>query len=133
MTISNVLRPTINRKPKNGRVIKRRDFKMTNRLAGIRLRSGLEFQRVVVSALTNAEQLVPLWLPHGRRKRNEWVVRNPTRSDRRPGSFKVNLRTGQWADFATGDAGGDLISLRAYLDGVRQSDAARRIARELAL
>jgi hypothetical protein len=62
---------------------------------------------------------------------NEWVARNPTRNDHRLGSFKVNLRSGRWADFATGDCGGDLISLRAYLDGVRQSEAARRIAREL--
>ena len=33
--------------------------------------------------------------------------------------------------FATGDAGRDLISLRAYLDAVRQGDAARLIAKEL--
>jgi len=59
------------------------------------------------------------------------VARNPRRNDRRPGSFKVNLRSGRWADFATGDAGGDLISLRAYLDGIRQGEAARRITREI--
>jgi hypothetical protein len=53
------------------------------------------------------------------------------RADRHLGSFKINLRTGRWADFATGDAGGDLISLRAYLDGIRQGEAARRIAREI--
>jgi len=62
---------------------------------------------------------------------SEWVARNPTRADRHPGSFKVNLRSGRWADFATGDAGGDLISLRAYLDGIRQGEAARRITREI--
>ena len=42
---------------------------------------------------------------------------NPTRPDRRAGSFKVNLRTGRWADFATGDKGGDAVSLAAYLSG----------------
>jgi hypothetical protein len=62
---------------------------------------------------------------------SEWVARNPMRADRHLGSFKINLRTGRWADFATGDAGGDLISLRAYLDGIRQGEAARRIAREI--
>jgi hypothetical protein len=81
--------------------------------------------------LVRANELVSRWLPHGRRVGNEWVARNPTRVDRRPGSFKVNLRSGRWADFATGDAGGDLISLRAYLDGIRQGEAARRIAREI--
>jgi len=81
--------------------------------------------------LVRANELVSRWLPHGRRVGNEWVARNPTRVDRRPGSFKVNLRSGRWADFATGDAGGDLISPRAYLDGIRQGEAARRIAREI--
>ena len=44
---------------------------------------------------------------------HEYVARNPTRADRRPGSFKINLRTGRWADFATGDKGGDPVSLAA--------------------
>jgi hypothetical protein len=84
-------------------------------------------------SLALADQLVCGWLPQGRRVGNEWVARNPTRADRHPGSFKVNLRNGCWADFATGDAGGDLISLRAYLDGIRHGEAARRIASELGL
>ena len=93
--------------------------------------SRLKFNRVASATLALAVQLVPRWLPHGRRVGSEWVARNPTRADRHPGSFKVNLRSGRWADFATGDAGGDLISLRAYLDGIRQSEAARRVAQEI--
>jgi hypothetical protein len=90
---------------------------------------GLDFRQIRETARVLAGQLVPVWLPHGYRMGSEWVACNPTRTDRRPGSFKVNLRTGRWADFATGEGGGDLISLRAYLDGVRQGEAARRIAR----
>ena len=63
----------------------------------------------------------------------EWVARNPTRADRHAGSFSVNLVTGRWADFATGDRGRDPISLRAYLDGSSQLAAARRLAEELGL
>jgi hypothetical protein len=59
------------------------------------------------------------------------VALNPRRADCRLGSFKVNLNTGRWADFATGDRGGDLISLLAYLQGVSQTEAARLLAREL--
>jgi len=40
-------------------------------------------------------------------------------------------RAGAWADFATGDKGGDIVSLLAYLQGVSQSEAARRLRREL--
>jgi hypothetical protein len=92
---------------------------------------GSKIPQIGASALALASQLVPRWLPQGRRMGSEWVARNPTRTDRNPGSFKVNLRSGRWADFATGDCGGDLISLRAYLDGIRQGEAARRIAREI--
>jgi hypothetical protein len=59
------------------------------------------------------------------------VALNPRRQDSHPGSFKVNLRTGRWADFATGDKGGDVISLLAYLKGISQSEAARHLACEL--
>jgi hypothetical protein len=76
---------------------------------------------------------VQRWLPDGRRSGQEWVARNPTRADRHPGSFKVNLVTGRWADFATGHVGGDAISLAAYLFGLSQVDAARRIATMLSI
>jgi hypothetical protein len=57
--------------------------------------------------------LLKTWLPDGVRRGSEWVARNPRRSDRHPGSFSINLPTGRWADFATGDVGGDPISLAA--------------------
>lgn len=66
---------------------------------------------------------VSTWLPGGRKEANEYLVENPTRDDHKKGSFRVNLRTGQWADFATGDKGGDLISLYAYLKGVKMGEA----------
>jgi hypothetical protein len=53
---------------------------------------------------------------------------NPTRGDRRRGSFRINLKTGAWADFASSDKGGDLISLGAYLHGISQGESATRIA-----
>ena len=43
----------------------------------------------------------------------------PNASRRTPGSFKVNLDTGRWADFATGDKGGDLVALYAYFKDSR--------------
>jgi hypothetical protein len=43
------------------------------------------------------------------------------------------LKTGQWADFATGDKGGDVISLAAYLHGLTQSAAAGKISEMIGL
>lgn len=40
----------------------------------------------------------------------------------------MNLATGRWADFATGDRGGDPVSLVAFLFDLSQGEAARRLA-----
>lgn len=91
----------------------------------------IDFLAVNRAALASLPQLVRQWLPDGRRDGNEWVARNPLRADRRPGSFKINLLTGKWADFATGDRGSDVVSLVAYLKGTRQSEAAIFLAEGL--
>ncbi len=88
----------------------------------------IDFTRVATVALGQVDAIVRRWLPDGKGEGPEWVARNPRRPDRRRGSFKVNLRTGKWGDFATGDCGGDLVSLAAYLFDLDQRDAAIRIA-----
>jgi len=91
----------------------------------------VDFERVKSVALQNAEGVVRGLLPDGRREGSEWVARNPSRADRRPGSFKVNLSSGKWGDFATGDRGGDLVSLAAFVAGVPQREACIRLAESL--
>jgi hypothetical protein len=91
----------------------------------------IDFRRLATAALPHLHHLLPRWLPNGRRDGAEWVALNPTRNDSRPGSFKINMRTGRWADFATGDKGGDAISLLAYLHGLSPSQAAHVLIREL--
>jgi hypothetical protein len=91
-------------------------------------RDHANFSATKQAAMACLPKLVEKWLPHGKRRGHEWVATNPTRSDRRPGSFSVNLKTGMWADFATGDRGGDPISLAAYLFSMSQGEAARMIA-----
>jgi hypothetical protein len=93
----------------------------------------IDFDGISAAALRCSEPIVRRWLPSGKRMGREWVARNPKRADRRPGSFKVNLATGRWSDFATGDAGGDLISLAAYLHDISQGEAAKRLADMLGL
>lgn len=94
-------------------------------------RRTIAFRFIAETALAHSEFILQRWLPDGERCAGEWVARNPRRSDRHLGSFKVNLRNGRWGDFATGDAGGDLISLAAFLFVLKQDDAARRIAEML--
>ena len=70
-------------------------------------------------------------LPRGKAIGREIVTLNPRRADRNLGSFKVNRLNGRWCDFATGDKGGDPVSLAAYLADVSQSEAARLLAEML--
>lgn len=96
-------------------------------------RQSIAFSRIAGAALPYADTIVRRWLPDGRREGAEWVCRNPKRSDHRAGSFKVNLMTGKWGDFATGDAGGDIVSLGAYLFGLSQKESALKVAEMLAI
>ncbi len=87
----------------------------------------VDFAAVNARACANLPALLERWLPGGRYHGSEYVVRNPRRDDRRPGSFKVNSRTGQWADFATDERGGDPVSLAVYLFDLKPLEAARRL------
>jgi hypothetical protein len=94
---------------------------------------GIDFAAINGAALGRALDLLRRWLPDGRLEGHEYVARNPRRADRRLGSFKVNIATGRWSDFATGDRGSDLVSLGAYLAEIGQAEAARRLAAMLGL
>ena len=93
----------------------------------------LDFAAVNRAALARLPDILSRWLPGGRIEGREYVVRNPKRHDQRAGSFKINLATGRWADFATGDKGGDPVSLAAYLADCSQVEAARCLAAMLGL
>ena len=93
----------------------------------------IDFKGIAAAVLASSETLVSELLPDGKRNGAEWTARNPTRDDRHPGSFKVNLDSGIWRDFSTEDGGGDLISLYAYLHRVDQGTAARELAERFGL
>ncbi len=61
--------------------------------------------------------LVDRLAPGGTVIGGEWVVRNPTRHDRNPGSFRIHLvgpEKGMWFEFASRE-GGDALGLVAYV------------------
>lgn len=89
--------------------------------------NSINFQAVNQQAVQQLPTLLHRVLPGGVVRGHEYIVRNPTRADRTPGSFKINLHTGRWSDFATNDSGGDVISLVAYVNRIGQIDAARLV------
>jgi len=92
----------------------------------------IPYTEIASAALASAETLVSRWLPGGTKKGAEYFVCNPLRADNKANSFAVNVHNGKWGDFATNDAGNDLISLYAYLEGVEQWQAAIDIADQIA-
>ena len=92
-----------------------------------------DFAAINLAALSVLAALLARWLPNGRREGHEYLALNPRRADRHLGSFRINLRTGRWTDFATDDRGGDPVSLLAFLEACSQTEAARRLARALAM
>ncbi|MEW5609556.1 MULTISPECIES: toprim domain-containing protein [Pseudomonas] len=90
-------------------------------------------RQVAAFAQRYAPALVAELLPEGKRQGNEWWAKNPARADRNAGSFSVSLKDGRWNDFASGDRGGDLVSLAAFVLNVSQSNAAAWVARRLGL
>ena len=97
----------------------------------------IDFQFVADAAVRQIHSLLARWLPGGQESSGEYKVTNPTRKDRSAGSFSVRVtgaKAGSWGDFATDDAGKDLISLYAYVYGSRnQAEAARAVAAECGL
>jgi hypothetical protein len=92
-------------------------------------RRRVDFAHVNCAALAALPALLWRWLPSGRQEGTEYVALNPRRVDRSLGSFRINTATGRWCDFAVeGARGGDPVSLLAYLAGIGQAEAARRLA-----
>ena len=71
----------------------------------------IDFNRINAAALSSLPSLLARWLPDDKPPGREYMAKNPRRADRHLGSFRVNLVTGKWADFAIGAKGGDVISL----------------------
>lgn len=95
------------------------------------MNANLSFEEVNAAALSHCPGLVESWLPGGMLQGSEYVCGDVTGGE--GDSCKVNWVSGKWADFATNERGGDLVSLYAASKNIKQGEAARVIAEELRL
>jgi hypothetical protein len=96
-------------------------------------KSPVNFEHINQAALAILPYLLARWLPSGRMEGHEYVALNPKRGDRSLGSFSINILNGKWGDFARDARGGDVVSLAAYLGGIRLVEAAERLAKMLGI
>jgi hypothetical protein len=90
--------------------------------------AGFNYEAARPLILSCIDEILEHWLPDGEQQGRQYKACNPTRNDNEAGSFQINTTNGLWADFATEDSGGDLISLVKYLDGCEfASEAGVRI------
>lgn len=87
------------------------------------------FNNINAAALSRYPGLLESWLPGGRLQGREYVCGDLAGG---PGeSLSVNTESGVWSDFATGDKGGDPVSLYAAIRALGQGEAARELAETL--
>jgi len=87
----------------------------------------IDYDTINKMLLHDVDRYLREWLPGGKVQGNEYLAYNPKREDKTLGSFTINRKHGRWMDGATGDKGSDLISLYAYLNDVKQNQAARAL------
>jgi len=85
----------------------------------------IDFEGLAASLLARAESLLPSWLPEGQRVGREFTI--GSLNGERGKSLSINLDTGVWRDFAGTDGGGDLISLYAAINGIKQGEAVKAL------
>lgn len=85
----------------------------------------IDFTGLAQQLLDRARELLPSWLHDGRFRGQEFICGNL--AGEKGESLSINLKSGKWADFATGEKGGDLISLYAAIHHISQADAAKAL------
>lgn len=91
----------------------------------------IKFDALVKELLSRAESLLEQWLPGGVRRGHEYVCGSVRGGEGE--SCSVNLNTGKWADFSSGETGRDLISLYAASNDLSMGKAAVQVARDYGL
>ena len=86
----------------------------------------IDFEGLARSLLARARLLLSEWFPNGKFEGHEFRVGSLHGEPGR--SLSINVNTGAWADFASTERGGDLISLYAAIHRMSQVEAARELS-----
>lgn len=84
-----------------------------------------DYQAISQSLIPAVKQILPSWLPGGKFVGKEYMCSNLRGGN--GDSLSVNIQSGMWADFATGEKGGDMVSLYAAIHGIGQAEAVKRL------
>ncbi len=91
----------------------------------------IDFGALNDALLQSADELVERWLPGGKRIGHEYVCGSLSGGAGK--SCSVNLQSGKWADFQSGERGKDLCGLYAAIHGLNQRESALELMRDQGL
>jgi putative DNA primase/helicase len=87
--------------------------------------NGINFDAINARLLSDYLGTLKQWLPNGKKIGPNWCVGSLAGEEGE--SLKIHARKGVWSDFATGEKGGDPVSLYAAIHGIGQGEAAKRL------
>jgi hypothetical protein len=90
----------------------------------------LLFDQLGRQLLASSLSFLREWLPLGRLKGGEYQV--GSLAGEGGDSLSINIKSGKWSDFATGERGGDLISLYAGVKSISQVQAFKELSSDCA-
>jgi hypothetical protein len=85
----------------------------------------LDFKSLSADLLADSRNVLPRWLPGGKTKGKEFIC--GSLAGDAGGSLSINVNTGVWKDFATGETGADLIDLYAAIHSMTLAEAYREL------
>ena len=83
--------------------------------------AGVDAAKIHAAAMKHITAFMIRLLPDGQIHRKYWVARCPGHEGQQRPSLRVNLRTGSWTDFGTGQHDYDLVSLAKYIAHAAQA------------
>jgi phage/plasmid primase-like uncharacterized protein len=88
-----------------------------------------DFRRIKEVYRHNSLCILKQLIPDGKIEGSDYIAKNPRRNDRKAGSFRIDIVTGRFNDFATGDHGRDIIDLAAFVCNCNAAAAADKLSR----
>ena len=86
-----------------------------------------DFQSIKQKYRENPLAILKQLVGRGQIEGSDYVILNPNRNDSKLGSFRIDISTGRFHDFATGDRGGSIIDLAAFAYNCDIVEAAKHL------
>jgi len=86
-----------------------------------------DFRNIKQKYRENPMAVLQQLVRQGRIEGSDYVALNPRRNDRKLGSFRIDINTGKFYDFATGDRGSSIIDLAMFVYNCGIVEAAQRL------